>query len=222
MVRKVLIVDDHEPLRRRIRSALEGEGLEVCGEAANGLEAIQKVKEHAPAVVILNISMPIMNGLQALPEIVRCSPGTKVLMFTLDDAQELRRKALDLGASAYISKAASIGDLVAEVKKLLAATAKSSSAENSCPVDLPPFTNSPANVSFENCHLRDASPSIELLYSGGIIDIRLQWVPHPSFLTVGSLLCAAAAALAPTRFLRVRFFRALRFLRSGCTTYNGL
>jgi DNA-binding NarL/FixJ family response regulator len=126
MVHGVLIVDDHEPLRRRIRSALEGEGLEVCGEAANGLEAIQKVKERAPAVVILNISMPIMNGLQALPEIVRCSPGTKVLMFTLDDAQELRRKALDLGASAYISKAAPIGDLVAEVKKLLAATAKSS------------------------------------------------------------------------------------------------
>jgi DNA-binding NarL/FixJ family response regulator len=126
MVQRVLIVDDHEPLRRRIRSALEGDGLDVCGEAANGLEAIQKVKEHVPAVVILNISMPIMGGLQALPEIARCSPKTKVLMFTLDDARELRRKAFDLGASAYISKSAPVEELLAEVRKLLAATASSS------------------------------------------------------------------------------------------------
>jgi DNA-binding NarL/FixJ family response regulator len=61
MLRRVLIVDDHEPLRRRIRSVLQREGLDICGEATNGLEAIQKVKEHSPGVVILNISMPIMS-----------------------------------------------------------------------------------------------------------------------------------------------------------------
>jgi DNA-binding NarL/FixJ family response regulator len=123
MLRRVLIVDDHEPLRRRIRSVLQREGLDICGEATNGLEAIQKVKEHSPGVVILNISMPIMSGLQALPEIIRCCPGIRVVMFTLDDAQELRQKSFDIGASAYISKSAPLEELIAEVRKLLAQTA---------------------------------------------------------------------------------------------------
>lgn len=101
---------------------MEGCGLQVCGEATNGLEAIQRVKENTPALVILNISMPVMSGLQALPEIVRCSPNTRVVMFTLDDAQELRQKAFDLGASAYITKSAPIDELLAEVRKLLAET----------------------------------------------------------------------------------------------------
>ena len=122
MVHSVLIVDDHEPLRRRIRFALEGGGLHVCGEASNGLEAIERVKERAPGVVILNISMPIMGGLQALPEIIRSSPNTRVVMFTLDDARELRQKAFALGASAYIPKSAPIEELLAEVRKLLADT----------------------------------------------------------------------------------------------------
>ncbi len=119
MSHNVLIVDDHEPLRRRIRSALEREGFDVCGEATNGQEAIQKVKEHSPGVVILNISMPIMSGLQALPEIIRSSPGTKVVMFTVDDVEELRRQAFRLGARAYVSKSAPIEELVVEVRKLL-------------------------------------------------------------------------------------------------------
>lgn len=96
--------------------------MHVCGEATNGLEAIQKVKERSPGVVILNISMPIMSGLQALPEIIRCSPNTRVVMFTLDDAEELRKKAFALGASAYVPKAGPIEELLAQVRKLLADT----------------------------------------------------------------------------------------------------
>lgn len=119
MSNTVLIVDDHEPLRRRIRSALENAGLDVCGEATNGQEAIQKVKELSPGVVILNISMPIMSGLQALPEIIRCSPNAKVVMFTVDDAEEFRQQAFHLGAHAYVSKSAPIEELLAEVRKLL-------------------------------------------------------------------------------------------------------
>jgi two-component system, NarL family, response regulator NreC len=122
MVHGVLIVDDHEPLRRRIRYALEGGGLDVCGEATDGSEAIQKVKERSPGVVILNISMPIMSGFEALPEIIRCSPNTRVVMFTLDDAQELRQKAFHLGASGYVTKSAPIEELLAEVRKLLVET----------------------------------------------------------------------------------------------------
>lgn len=119
MSHTVLIVDDHDLLRRRIRALLEREGLDVCGEAANGLEAIQMVTDYSPQVVILNISMPVKGGLEALPEIIRCSPTTKVLMFTVDDAEELRRRALDLGASAYLSKSSPVADLLTEIKRLL-------------------------------------------------------------------------------------------------------
>jgi chemotaxis response regulator CheB len=60
----MLIVDDHEPIRRRIRSLVESEGLHVCGEATNGREAIEKTKECMPDLAILNLSMPVMNGLE--------------------------------------------------------------------------------------------------------------------------------------------------------------
>jgi two-component system chemotaxis response regulator CheY len=118
MPHNVLIVDDYAPLRRRIRSALEDAGIDVCGEATNGQEGIQKVKELSPGVVILNISMPKMSGLQALPEIIRCCPNAKVVMFTIDDAEELRRQALLLGARAYIVKTAPLEELIAEVRRL--------------------------------------------------------------------------------------------------------
>jgi len=120
MSHKVLVVDDHEGLRQRIRAALERDGIEVCGEAANGQEAIQKVSEHSPGVVILDILMPVMSGLQALPEIVQSSPYTKIVMFSVHDAEELRRQAFDLGAHAYVVKSAPLEQLLAEVRKLLA------------------------------------------------------------------------------------------------------
>ena len=125
MSRKILVVDDREPMRRRIRSLLEQEGFEMCGEAANGREAIAKVQELTPDLTILNISMPVMSGIEALPEILRCQPGIKVLIFTLNESEELKQHLLNLGAHAFVSKFAPPETLVAEVRKLLnqAATA---------------------------------------------------------------------------------------------------
>jgi DNA-binding NarL/FixJ family response regulator len=120
MPHKILIVDDHEPLRRRIRSLVEREGLVVCGEAADGGEAIQKVKELAPDLAILDISMPIMNGLEALPEMLQAAPGMKVVIFTIDNAEELKRQAFRLGAHGYVVKSGPPHDLLAEVNRLLA------------------------------------------------------------------------------------------------------
>ena len=121
-VQTILVVDDSEPLRRRIRSLLEHEGLHLCGEAANGREAVERVREFAPDLAILNISMPIMGGFEALPEMLRYSPGMKVIIFTLHEAAELRQLALQLGAHSYVVKSAPPEDLVAEVKKLLGQT----------------------------------------------------------------------------------------------------
>jgi two-component system invasion response regulator UvrY len=115
----ILVVDDHEPIRRRVRSLLESEGLRVCAEAGNGREAIQKTKEQMPDLAILNLSMPIMGGLEAMPEMLRCAPLLKIVIFTVDDSEELRRHAFRLGAAGYISKTEPPEALLAEVRKLL-------------------------------------------------------------------------------------------------------
>jgi DNA-binding NarL/FixJ family response regulator len=118
MPHNILVVDDHEPMRRRIRSLLEAEGLYVCAEAANGREAIEKTKECMPDLAILDLSMPVMSGLEAIPEMLECAPRLKIVIFTVDDDQELRQEALRLGARAYISKSEPEA-LLAEVRKLL-------------------------------------------------------------------------------------------------------
>jgi len=119
MPHKILVVDDHEPMRRRIRSLLESEGLVVCAEAANGREAIEKTKEHLPDLAILNLSMPVMSGLQTIPEMLKCAPQIKIVIFTLDDAEELRQHAFRLGAVGYVAKSEAPEALLTEVKKLL-------------------------------------------------------------------------------------------------------
>src|SRR5580704_3147934 len=119
MPHKILVVDDHEPMRRRIRSLLESEGLVVCAEAANGREAIEKTKEHLPDLAILNLSMPVMSGLQTIPEMLKCAPQIKIVIFTLDDAEELRQHAFRLGAVGYVAKSEAPEALLTEVRKLL-------------------------------------------------------------------------------------------------------
>lgn len=119
MPHNILLVDDHEPMRRRIRALLESEGLHVCGEAANGWEAIEKTKEDMPDLVVLNLSMPVMSGWQAIPEMLKCAPQLKIVIFTLDDADELRQHAFRLGVRGYVAKSEPSEVLLAEVRKLL-------------------------------------------------------------------------------------------------------
>jgi DNA-binding NarL/FixJ family response regulator len=119
MPHRILLADDHEGIRRRVRSVLEAAGFEVCGEAANGLDAVTKTKVLTPDLIILNLSMPVMHGLQAIPEIAKSAPGVKILVFTMDDADELRREILRRGAHGHISKSRPITELIDEVKKLL-------------------------------------------------------------------------------------------------------
>ena len=79
----VLVVDDHSVTRSTIRSVLTRHSFPVCGEAENGKQAVEKVKELRPEVVLLDIEMPVMNGIQAAREIRRISPSTKILFFTI-------------------------------------------------------------------------------------------------------------------------------------------
>lgn len=118
MPHRILLADDHGELRRRVRSLLETAGFEVCGEAINGSDAIAKTKVLLPDLIVLNMSMPIMNGLDAIPEIVQSVPGVKIVVFSVDEAEELRREALRRGAHGYVSKSRP-EKLIDEVTKLL-------------------------------------------------------------------------------------------------------
>jgi PAS domain S-box-containing protein len=118
--KRILIADDHDVLRRGIRTMLESDpGLEVCGEAVDGKDALEKTLAQAPDLVILDINMPIMNGLDVLRQIVRHRPQTKVLAFSVHDSKQIVEEILAAGAHSYLSKATAGQHLVHEVRSLL-------------------------------------------------------------------------------------------------------
>jgi len=124
--KRILIADDHDVLRRGIRTMLESDpSLEVCGEAVDGRDAVEKILNQAPDLVILDINMPIMNGLDVLRQIVRHRPQTKVLAFSVHDSKQIAAEVLAAGAHGYMSKATAGQHLVQEVRSLLNGRAQS-------------------------------------------------------------------------------------------------
>jgi len=114
---KVLVIDDHAMFRQGI-CALVGsyEDLEVVGEAENGREAIEKVREFSPEVVLMDIAMPIMGGLEATRRIQKEAPNTKVLVLTQYDDSEYVLSLVRSGARGYISKTATASELVSAIR----------------------------------------------------------------------------------------------------------
>ena len=116
---RILVADDHDIVRRGLVSLIEQHlGWEVCAEAENGRIAVDKVKELKPDVVILDIGMPILNGLDATTEILRDDPQAKVLILTMMDAERVMQAARDAGARGYILKSDAARVLVAAVQAL--------------------------------------------------------------------------------------------------------
>jgi DNA-binding NarL/FixJ family response regulator len=116
---RILVADDHEIVRRGLVSLIESHrGWEVCAEAENGRIAVDKVKELKPDIVILDIGMPILNGLEATLEILRDNPQVKVLILTIMDAERVMQAARDAGARGYILKSDAARVLVAAVLAL--------------------------------------------------------------------------------------------------------
>ncbi len=102
---RILIADDHEVVRKGLRSLLESEpGLEVVGEASNGREAVERAIAAKPDVVVLDIGMPELNGLEATRQIVKVAPRTEVLILTVYETEELIREVLRAGARGYVLK----------------------------------------------------------------------------------------------------------------------
>ena len=105
---RVLVVDDHTIVRDGICALLALAGdIEVVGEASNGSEALKMVRELTPDVVLMDIAMPVMGGLEATRRINKELPGTKVLVLTQYDDKEYVFPVIESGASGFISKAAS-------------------------------------------------------------------------------------------------------------------
>ena len=102
---RILLVDDFEQWRHAVRSILESvPGLEVAGEAANGLEAIEKAATLLPNIVLLDIGMPLLNGIEAAKRIRLSCPEMKIIFLTQEQDQDVRSTALATGAEAYILK----------------------------------------------------------------------------------------------------------------------
>jgi len=113
---RILIVDDHEAVRAGVRVALETrEGLEVCGEAANGREALDKVRQLKPDVVILDITMPVLDGFSAAREINKILPGVAILLLSMHESPNMINVAKSSGARGYVAKSEGIARLLRAV-----------------------------------------------------------------------------------------------------------
>ena len=116
---RILIADDHELMRRGVRSLLEAEaGWKVVGEAADGQELVEKTEKLRPDVVVLDISMPRLNGLEAAHRIKKILPEVKILILSMHDSEQLARSVLDAGARGYIAKSDTARDLVIAIEAL--------------------------------------------------------------------------------------------------------
>lgn len=114
---KILIADDSEILRRSLRSFLEAhEGWTVCGEAIDGRDAVQKAAELAPDVILLDISMPNLDGFEAARRIRQKAPNAHIIFVTQHDSHEMAVRATQAGARCYISKSHIIRELVPAVE----------------------------------------------------------------------------------------------------------
>lgn len=116
----VLIVDDSPPIRRSLREWFERrEGWKVCGEAENGAIAVDQVKALKPDVVILDLSMPVMNGLEAAREIATFAPKTAMVLFTTHTAEHIMRDAERAGIKEVVSKLDGPATLIASVESIV-------------------------------------------------------------------------------------------------------
>src|SRR5207247_1686029 len=116
---RILIVDDHAVVRRGVRALLESQpGWEVSAEATTGREAVDLARRLQPDIVVMDLSLPELNGLDATRQIVNESPRTEVLVLTMHHSEELARNVLQAGARGYVLKSDADENLIAAVESL--------------------------------------------------------------------------------------------------------
>lgn len=114
---RVLLCDDMQQIRMLLRTEMSLEAdLEVVGEATNGAEAIEAARASQPDVVVLDLTMPVMDGLEALPRIRAVAPEARVIMLSAHGSSEMESKAVAAGATRYIEKTATTQEIVEAVR----------------------------------------------------------------------------------------------------------
>lgn len=120
MAVKILIADDHEIVRQGIRRVLEVKpDWQICGEAANGQEAVRMARELTPDIIIMDVTMPVMSGFEAADEISRLPLGSRVLFFTMHDSGSMAGTVRRSGAHGYVIKSRAAEDLIVALERLL-------------------------------------------------------------------------------------------------------
>jgi two-component system chemotaxis response regulator CheY len=123
MRRRVLIADDSRHIRLAVRELLESAGFDICSEAENGALAVEQAEQLKPDLIVLDLAMPVMNGLQAAPILRKMLPAVPILLFTLYSNSALEQTALAAGVTSVLSKSESAQTLVRAVRTLLAVAA---------------------------------------------------------------------------------------------------
>jgi two-component system nitrate/nitrite response regulator NarL len=117
---KILVVDDHPLIRRGLSTVIaEAEGITLIGEASDGLQAIKRARDLSPDVVLMDIMMPTMNGVEATAVILRNQPWIKVMMLTISDKEEDLYSAIKAGASGYLLKNVRPPELVDAIEQVV-------------------------------------------------------------------------------------------------------
>lgn len=116
---RILIADDSDDTRAFVRAALTTRGWTVCGEAANGRQAVLLANQLKPDLVIVDLSMPMLTGLEATREIRRAVPGQAVILFTLHASPQLTTAAASVGALKVVAKSDGLGELISAIEQIV-------------------------------------------------------------------------------------------------------
>ncbi|HLV94916.1 MAG TPA: response regulator transcription factor [Candidatus Acidoferrales bacterium] len=119
MRQKILIVDDSPHIRKSLRTIIEQElGCQVCGEASNGAEGISTATQLKPDVVVLDLSMPVMNGIEAARQLKKLMPATHLLMFTSYTEPSIEEVARSVGIEAFVAKSDGVMTLLQSLRRM--------------------------------------------------------------------------------------------------------
>ncbi|MHC8318555.1 response regulator [Pseudomonas sp. LB3P31] len=116
---KAMVVDDHPFIRASVTMLLQQENIEVIAEADNGADAVQRAREHAPDLIVLDIAMPRLDGLQVITRIVTQQPRCKIVVLTSQSALFYAMRCMKAGAAGFISKTDDLGELIKAIKAVL-------------------------------------------------------------------------------------------------------
>jgi DNA-binding NarL/FixJ family response regulator len=116
---KVVLVEDHTIVREGLRPLLESRGITVIGEAGDGLQAVKIAKELKPQLVIMDVALPRLGGIEATHRILKSKPATQVIMLTIHDEPQFVYKALEAGAKGYLVKEAPLEELITAIKAVM-------------------------------------------------------------------------------------------------------